>query len=39
VLARRINDVLQVDSLEALESAAHDGSLAPCPVWAPAASQ
>ena len=31
VLARRIHDALQVDSLEALESAAHDGSLASVP--------
>lgn len=31
VLASRIHDVLQVDSLEALESAAHDGSLASVP--------
>jgi putative hydrolase len=31
VLARRIHDTLQVDSLEALESAAHDGSLASVP--------
>jgi len=31
VLARRIHDVLQIDSLEALESAAHDRSLASVP--------